>query len=168
MKNRINFTTSDKINKKLIVFIIVLTSTLFSIWIITAIFNIIRTPLNYRAFANMDELSCIDEYAVKDLDCNNDKRLNGKEYKEKYAKEIHYKGNTYYLYAYKFKNKLDAMRYCLESDSNPDLEKAYRFSYNNTTVYAFYKEYAYYIRGDNYKDFAEFYNFMVKDFTVEV
>ena len=129
--------------------------------------NMNRNPLNYRAFATMEELSHIDSYAVKDIDCKNDKWLKEKQYEEKYTKQILYNGNTFDLYAYKFKDPLDAQRYCINSTKNSDLYKAYSFSYNETCLWAYYHEYAYSVRGDNYNSFAEFYNFLVKDFTVE-
>ncbi len=169
MTNRFTriFSKDKSKRKKIFLFLTITIIIVFLGLLVISSLNMKQNPLNYRTFASMEELSHIDSYAVKDLDCKSDGRLNGKKYEEKYTKQILYNGNTYDLYAYKFEDPLDAQRYCFDSNNISDLDKAFRFSYNETCLWAFYKEYAYCVRGDNYNSFAEFYNFLVKDFTIE-
>lgn len=169
MTNRQFFKSNIDIRKNKRFFIIsaILVVIICIMPLIMSVINTSRSPLNYRTFATMKELSHIDSYAVKELDCKNDRYLREKQYEEKYTKQILYNGNTFELYAYKFKDPIDAQRYCLDSNRINDIDKSYRFSYNEPCFRAFYHEYAYSVRGDNYNSFAEFYNFLVKDFTID-
>lgn len=140
---------------------------IFAIFMIFTEYNVTQYPLDYRIFANMGELKQINNYVVYELSDDSDKYLGDIKYEEKYAKEISYNGETFHLYAYKFNSITDAKRYCKKSNRNENQTKSFTFSYNKMQLVAFNEQYAYRVIGSDYKSFAEFYNFMVEDFSIK-
>lgn len=64
----------------------------------------------FRIYADMDELSFLDEYTVDQLE-DDENALEGLNVVERKCMEVNYKGSRFYVYAYVFLDQADAKEY---------------------------------------------------------
>ena len=158
-----------KKNKLWLIFVVIGVVAVVSYFVVSII-NSQNSPNYYKIYTDISDLEKLNPYITKELDTGCDANLKRIKPLESWTNEVQYGGCNYVIYAYVFENLTDAQTYYHNIEGLPPKgNHTYHMASNylKTKYYCYYGQFAYYVAGENEKDFSSFMAFMTEDYSID-